>query len=349
MDKLYDVIIIGAGQSGIVMSHKLKHKNIKHIMLDASSRIGDSWRFRYKSLVLFTPKKYSSLSGLMMKGNPESYPTKDEMADYLESYVSHFDLPHKLGVKVIKVVKELNHFHIFTADSKRSLIAKQLVIASGAFQEPFIPPIISNFNSNVLHLHSSKYIEPSQLQEGKVLVVGGGNSGAQIAVELAKYREVLFAVSHKMKFLPLRVMGKSIFYWLEKFKLLYAGIDTKRGKWFQNQNDPIFGKEIKEFIVDGNIIQKVRVSQVNGTEVIFEDESREQVNNIIWATGFIPSFKWIDIEGAISDNGQPVQQRGVSCIKGLYFIGLPWQYHRGSALVYGVDRDAEYLSKIMNY
>lgn len=248
-----------------------------------------------------------------MGGNPEDFPTKDEMGDYLEDYVSHIDLPYKLGIRVKKVFKKSNMFHILTNNNiSKILIAKKVVIATGSFQEPYIPSIITKSNSNVLHLHSSEYKEPSQLPNGKVLVIGGGNSGAQIAVELAKEGNVLFAVSHKMKILPLRIMGKSLFFWLDVFKLLYAGSDTKRGKWFQKQNDPIFGKEIRHHISNRTIIKKNRVTQVNGNGVMFEDKSIENVNNIIWATGFTPSFKRIDIDGALSKKGQPIHKRGVS-------------------------------------
>src|SRR5690625_4199714 len=344
-EKLYEVIIIGAGQAGIAMSYQLKQNGIKnHLMIDAQNRIGDSWRFRYKSLVLFTPKSYSALPGLKMKGNPNSYPTKDEMANYLEGYVAHFDLPYKMNTMVNRIEKKDGYFNIYTKD--REFLSRKVIIASGAFQKPYIPPVIKNEDNSISHVHSSLYIAPRTLHSGTVLVVGGGNSGAQIAVELLTDREdVILAMSYRPKFLPLQVLGKSIFFWLEKLQLLFAGTDTIRGRQFQKRNDPIFGTELKVAIKERKIKIKPRVTEVSGDQVTFSDGSTLRVNNIIWATGFVPAYEMIDIDGAIDKRGRPIHERGVSPIEGLYYIGLPLQYSRGSGLVCGVGRDAEYLAE----
>jgi len=207
LGKIYDVIIIGAGQAGIAMNYQLKQRGINNcLMIDEQKRIGDSWRFRYKSLVLFTPKSYSALPGLEMKGDPSSYPTKDEMADYLESYVTHFNLPYKMNTLVTRVEKKDDYFNLFTTE--RNYQSKSVIVASGAFQKPYIPPVIKNEESVVSHMHSSLYTDPKALNDGTALIVGGGNSGAQIAFELSKDREVVLAVSHKLKFLPLEILKK---------------------------------------------------------------------------------------------------------------------------------------------
>lgn len=343
-ENLYEVIIIGAGQAGIAMSYQLKQKGIENqLMIDAQKHIGDSWRFRYKSLVLFTPKSYSALPGLEMKGNLNSYPTKNEMANYLESYVSHFDLPFKMNTMVTRLEKKDGYFNIYTEDEKFQ--SRKVIIASGAFQKSFIPPVTKNEDNTVSQLHSSLYIEPRTLRSGSVLVVGGGNSGAQIAVELSTDREDVFlAMSYQPKFLPLTILGKSIFYWLEKLKLLYAGTDTVRGRQFQKRNDPIFGTELKWAIKEQTIKIKPNVTEVKGDQVTFSDGSTLRVNNIIWATGFVPAYELIEIDGAIDKEGRPIHERGVSPIDGLYYIGLPWQHNRGSGLVCGVGRDAKYLA-----
>jgi len=338
---IYEVIIIGAGQSGIVMSQQLKSSGIKnHIILDAQKRIGDSWRLRYKSLVLFTPKSYSALPGLEMRGDPNSYPTKDEMADYLENYVVHFNLPHKMNTVVTKIEKENHYFNVFTV--KEKFQSKKVIIASGSFQKSYIPSVIKN-KTAISHVHSSAYTEPKDLNDGTVLVVGGGNSGAQIAVELAEDRKVVLAISHRLNYLPLQIFGKSIFYWLEKLQLLYAGTDTIKGRLFQKRHDPIFGKELKQAIKMQKIKIKPRVKAVNANEVIFSDGSSLKVNQIIWATGFEPFYEIINIDGTIDKEGRPIHHRGVSPVNGLYYMGLPWQHSRGSALICGVGRDAEYL------
>ncbi|WP_240376891.1 flavin-containing monooxygenase [Bacillus piscicola] len=343
MSGVYDVVIIGAGQAGIAMSQQLQERGRNnHLMLEAGKRIGDSWRSRYESLVLFTPKSYSSLPGLQMKGDPRAYPTKDEMADYLEEYVSHFDLPFQLDSAVTGIEKKQSLFHVHT--STETIQSKKVVVASGAFQQPYIPPIIQHADA-VSHIHSSQYTEPSALMDGPVLVVGGGSSGAQIAVELAADRDVTLATSTRPAFLPLEVFGKSIFYWLETFGLLYASTDTRRGKFLQKRRDPIFGKELKQAMDGGKVNMKPRVSEVNGKQAVFSDGSTVHVSHIIWATGFVPSYDIVHIEGALDKNGKPLHHRGVSPIEGLFYIGLPWQHHRGSALVCGVGKDAEYLAE----
>ncbi|WP_251637478.1 NAD(P)/FAD-dependent oxidoreductase [Sporosarcina sp. NCCP-2716] len=343
-EKIYEVIIIGAGQAGIAMSYQLKQKGVENqLVIDAHMRIGDSWRNRYKSLVLFTPKSFSGLPGLKMKGNPNSYPTKNEIADYLEDYVAHFKLPCRMGTLVTGIEKKNGLFNVFTEEEE--LQSRKVFIASGAFQKPFIPPVIKNEGSAVSHIHSSLYIEPKSLRSGSVLVVGGGNSGAQIAVELSTDREdVTLALSYPPTYLPLRVLGKSIFYWLEKLQLLYAGADTVRGRQFKKSNDPIFGTELKCAVKEQKVKTKPRVTEVSGDRVTFSDGSTLKVNNIIWATGFVPAYEMIRIDGAIDKKDKPLHNRGVSPIDGLYYIGLPWQYNRGSGLVCGVGRDAKYLA-----
>ncbi len=338
---IYDVIIIGAGQAGISMSQKLKNQGINHLMIDSHSYIGEQWRSRYDSLILFTPRSYSSLPGLMMEGAPEGYPTKDEMATYLQQYVQYFELPVFLKVKVEKLKKKEDIFVMQT--SKGELAAKKVVVATGAFQNPFIPPIIHENSKDIEHIHSSQYINTTAISNDTVLIVGGGNSGAQIAVELADSKNVYLATPHKMNFLPLRLLGKSIFNWLDKLNLLYAGIDTKRGELFQKRKDPIFGYELKRLINKNKITIKPRVEKVIGEQVFFSDGSTIETQIIIWSTGFKPSFEWINIDGVIRRDGKPNHNRGISPIENLYFIGLPWQYHRGSALVCGVGKDAEYL------
>lgn len=343
---IFDVVVVGAGQAGLAMGYYLKQKNLSFVILDANNRIGDSWRKRYESLVLFTNRYYCSLPGLKMSGDQEGYPSKNEMADYLEQYASCFDLPVKTNTLVIKVEKNEDIFIITTNKSK--IQSRQVIIASGAFQKPFIPPIvIRNGEIEPFQIHSSSYDTPKQLKEGSVLVVGGGNSGAQIAVELAKDKRVTLAVSHPLKFLPLRFLGKSTFHWLDFFGLLYAGINTKKGKWFSKQSDPIFGYDLKKLIKENKIDVKPRVVKIKGNQAIFDDNNISSFENIIWSTGFIPDYNWIDINGAVK-NGKPVHEKGISPVKGLFFIGLPWQYQRGSALVCGVGKDAEFLIEHIN-
>ena len=342
---MLDVIVIGAGQAGLSMGYYLKKEGCDFLILEGERRIGDSWRNRYDSLVLFTPKSYSSLPGLKLEGDKNAFPTKDEIADYLETYTVHFSLSVQLETTVHKVEKTESTFEVST--NKGVLRSKNVIIASGAFQKLFIPSISHHLSQEVFQIHSSQYQSPQKIPDGPVLVIGGGNSGTQIATELAENRNVTIAISHSFKFLPMKIMGKSIFHWLERIGLLYAGTDTKRGLWFRKQSDPIFGFEFKKLIRDGNIEVKSRVTQTREREVTFDDNSTINVQNIIWSTGFTPDYKWIDIEGVLDEKGFPIHYRGVSPIQGLYYIGLPWQHQRGSALICGVGRDAEFLYSVI--
>ncbi|MBG9546929.1 flavin-containing monooxygenase [Cytobacillus firmus] len=339
--KKYEAVIIGGGQAGLAMGYFLKKEKLSFVIIEKNGNVGDSWRQRYNSLVLFTPRQYSSLPGLQMRGPSEDFPTKDDIADYLNDYVKHFDLPVMLNTNVTQLNKLPDSS--FIIETNRGIIkAQQVIIAAGAFQKPYIPPL-SKDGTGAFQLHSSEYRSPEEVPGGEVLIVGGGNSGAQLAVELAKDRKVTIAVGHRMKILPLTILGKSIFYWLEKLGLLFAGTDTIKGSWFQKQKDPIFGKELKTLIQNKKVDVKPKVLHVSGTEVLFGDGTQRNFESIIWSTGFVPSYEWIRIEDVVSDEGKPIHKRGITGIKGLYFIGLPWQYQRGSALICGVGKDAEYL------
>ena len=342
---MLDIIVIGAGQAGLSMGYYLQQGGYNFVILDGEKRIGDTWRNRYDSLILFTPKSYSSLPGMRLEGDKNALPTKDEIADYLEVYAKRFLLPVKMETTVHKVQKINSTFEVTT--DKEIFHAKHVIIASGAFQKPSIPSISQSLSQEVFQIHSSQYQSPEMIPDGPVLVIGGGNSGTQIATELAENRDVTIAISHPFKFLPLNIMGKSIFYWLEKIGLLYAGTNTRRGSWFRKQSDPIFGLELKHLIRKEKITIKPRVIQTQGREIIFNDHSKRNVQNIIWSTGFIPDYKWIDIEGVLDAKVFPLHTRGLSPIQGLYYIGLPWQHQRGSALICGVGKDAEFLYSVL--
>ncbi|PEJ48633.1 oxidoreductase [Bacillus wiedmannii] len=342
---MLDAIIVGAGQAGLIMGNYLKQEGYNFLLLEAGNRIGDSWRNRYDSLQLFTPKEYSSLPGMILKGEKNEFPHKDEMAMYLEEYAQYFQLPVQLQTEVLKIRKEKEIFELHTPTEV--LKSKKVIIASGGFQQPYIPSFSQHLSSHIFQIHSSQYKSPSQIPKGNVLVVGGGNSGMQIAVELAKTHEVTMSISHPLTFLPLRLFRKSIFNWLEKLGLLYAEVNTKRGKWFQKRKDPIFGFEGKELIRNGAIKLEEKVVHASENGIMFQNGGTYSGGSIIWSTGFIQNYKWIEIEQAVNEKGFPNHIRGISPVKGLYYIGLPWQSQRGSALICGVGKDAAYLlSKI---
>lgn len=338
---IYDVLIIGAGQAGLSMGYFLKQSHLSFLIIDKEQEIGDVWRKRYDSLVLFTPKRYSSLPGLMMEGNVDEFPPKNEIVAYLKKYATTFSLPIKHGTEVIRVEKTKNIFHVVT--NRGELLAKQIIVATGPFQTPKIPEISQNLDHSIKQLHSSQYKNSTQLQDGAVLVIGGGNSGTQIAVELSKSKEVYLSISQKLTFLPLTFASKSIFWWFDKLGILHANRDSFIAKKLQQQGDPIFGYELKELIRKGKVILKTRTKNAKHTIIYFEDGDTLKVKNIIWATGFYSNYHWLKIKEAFDKHGNPKHKRGVTSVSGLYFLGLPWQHRRGSALLLGVGNDAKYL------
>lgn len=339
----YDVIVIGGGQAGLAAGYFLKKTKRNFIILDEQGRTGDSWRNRYDSLTLFTPRSYSSLPGLEMKGQSDGYPKKDEVADYLESYRVHFNLPVIHHVKVIELYKDGSHFIVKTS-GEETYLANQAVVATGAFHTPFTPAISKTVNTEILQMHASAYRSPEQIPPGKVLIVGAGNTGVQIAAELTETHTVVLSCSKKIKALPLKWMGKSLFWWLDFSRLSKVTAESGLGKWIKG-NDPIIGEDLKK--VKGNALMAGRLAGFENKAAVFNDQKKMEVQTVIWATGYRNDYQWIHISGAIDDHGRPIHQRGVSDTKGLYFIGLSWQHKRGSALIHGVGDDAGYLVRQM--
>lgn len=340
---LYDVVVIGAGQAGLAMGYYLKQTELSFLIIDKGSEIGESWKNRYDSLTLFTPRTYSSLPGLALQGEEKQYPTKDEIRNYLSLYAKNFSLPIQLNISVTKLDKEEDRFRLDT--SQGEFQSKNVVVATGPFIDPYIPEFSQHLSENILQLHSSQYKNPSQLQDGTTLVVGGGNSGAQIAVELSHEREVYLSVGLPLRFLPQDIGTKSIFWWFDKLGVLKANVNSKVGQFIKKKPDPIFGFELKSQLKNGKIIRKPRVTSADKNRLAFTDGSNLEVSNVIWSTGFRSDYSWINIPSIFNEKGMPIHQRGITSIKGLSFLGLPWQNRRGSALLQGVGHDAEYLIK----
>lgn len=339
---IYDVLVIGGGQAGLSMGYYLKQTKLSFLIIDKGSTIGESWNRRYDSLTLFTPRSYSSLPGLSLKGDEKIYPTKDEIADYLSLYAHTFSLPIKLNTSVTKLNKE-EHFILNTTQGEYH--CRNVIVATGPFQDPFIPEFSHHLSKNIFQVHSSKYKNPSQLQEGTTLVVGGGNSGAQIAVEISKKSKVYLSVGHPLNFLPQDIGNKSIFWWFDKLGVLKANVHSRVGQFLKNKPDPIFGFELKTQLKNERIVLKPRVISAEKNQVLFEDVSTEKISNVIWATGFKSDYGWTNAPSILNKKGIPIHERGITSIKGLFFLGLPWQYRRGSALIQGVGRDSEFLLK----
>lgn len=341
MKGFYDTIVIGAGQAGLAAGYYLKQFNQNFLILDKGREVAESWINRYDSLVLFTPRMYDALPGLQFEGESHGFPIKNEMVRYLKQYADKFNLPIKFQTEVVNVQNRKKTFYIET--NQGVFESKNLVIATGAFQTPRVPSFSKKMLKDINQLHSSEYKNPSQLIEGNVLIVGGGNSGAQIAVELSKEKETYLAISQKLSYLPLVLNRKSIFWWFDKLGILKASSNSLIGKAIQKKGDPIFGYELKEAVKRMEVSLKPKVIDGKQNEITFKDLTTLKVDNIIWATGFHSVYPWLEIKEVFNTEGKLVHHRGTTSVKGLYFIGLPWQYRRGSALLQGVGFDARYI------
>ena len=337
----YDVIIIGAGQAGLSMGYFLRKTSLSFLILDRLSDVGEVWKKRYNSLTLFTPRNYSSLPGLKLVGNQQEFPTKNEIADYLSNYTNHFSLPIQMDTEVLKLSQLNNGYEVKT--TKGVLVAKKVIIATGPFQDPYVPKFSQLLSEDVIQIHSSQYKDPTQLSDGLTLVVGAGNSGMQIAAEISKIRTVYLSVGEKIKFFPEKIGHHSIFWWLDHLGLYQFKVDSLIGKFLKNQQDPVIGLQYKSLIKNNRILLKSRTISVEKDTITFADDSNITIRNVIWSTGYRANYHWIDIPMIKDVEGLPIHKRGITPIDGVYFLGLPWQSTRGSSLLSGVGSDAEYL------
>jgi len=343
--KAQQVVIIGAGQAGLAAAYYLQQADIDYVVLGKEKRIGDSWRQRYDSLKLFTPRWYSQLPGLSLAGDPDQYPTKDDIADYLECYAKRFELNIELETDVYSLTRVEENFRLHT--NRGLYVAQHVIIATGPFHTPSLPSFSSHISNDIRQLHSSQYRSPSDLKPGTVLIVGGGNSGAQIAVELSNKRDVILSINRRLVYFPLQLGKRSIFWWLDKLGLLHAPVEGTIGQLLKKKGDPIFGIELKKAIRQGAIQLKPKAVASHNNQIELADHSKLEVQNIIWATGYNANYSWINLPEAKDDAGNLNHVRGVTSVDGLYALGLPWQSHRGSALIGGVGKDARYICSLI--
>jgi putative flavoprotein involved in K+ transport len=310
------------------------------VILDAGPEIGQVWRSRWDSLRLFTPAQYSSLPGMAFPSPRDTYPTKDDVAAYLKTYASAFDLPVRLNARVTALTKRDGGYHVATADE--GFTASCVVIATGPFQVPFIPPIAGDLDETVAQIHSADYRNPAQLPDGHALVVGGGNSGFQIAEELAATREVDLAVGKRVPSLPQRLLGKDLFWWLSRVGFMKVSTESRLGRKL-SKRDVLIGSSPRRLRRSG-VTMRARLTSAGGRRALFKDGSDQDVAAVVWATGYRPDFSWIDVPNVKGASDRIVHRRGVTDAPGLFFVGLTWQHTRGSALIGFVDDDAAFIA-----
>jgi putative flavoprotein involved in K+ transport len=272
----------------------------------------------------------------------DTYPTKDPVADYLQAYAAAFDLPVRLDAKVTELRRlEDGSFEARTVDA--TYRARQVVVATGPFQVPFVPPQARGLDPSVAQVHSADYRNPQGLPEGSVLVVGGGNSGFQIAEELAATRTVDLSIATRYPMLPQRLAGRDLFWWLTRLGLLKVTVTSRPGRRM-SRRDFVIGTNRRRLERAG-VRFRPRLVDAEGRTVRFADHGLlEEVGVVVWATGYRPDYGWVHIPGVVRE-GQVVHRRGVTEVPGLFFLGLSWQYTRGSALLGFVNDDAAYLAE----
>lgn len=341
------IVVIGAGQAGLATGYYLEQFGLDFTILADDERVGDPWRNRWDSLVLFTPAFYNSLPGLEFPADdPEHLPHKDEMADYLETYAETFDLPVQLETRVTRLERANDEFRIETTHGEQR--TDQVVVATGAHSTPHVPSFADELPADVFACHSSEYQNPGQLRSGDVLVVGAGNSGTQIAAELGdddSERHVWLAGPGTGR-LPRRLLGRDVYRFLTPLFRWFPRDSVVGRRLYQrtaDKGDPVFKPEFEKMQSAG--VERVeRITGVVDGQPATSEGRRFDVANVIWATGFRTSFPWIDID-VFEPNGTPRHTRGiVDEVSGLYFIGLPWQYRASSSLIGGVGPDAEHVA-----
>jgi putative flavoprotein involved in K+ transport len=344
-----ETLIIGGGQSGLSVGYHLQRRGRAFLIVDGNDRIGDSWRQRWDSLKLYSPAFRDGLPGLPFPARKASYPTKDEMADYLEAYADRFGLQVRTGTPVTSLAREQN---AFVANTGKGIIeADNVVVAAGAFRKPLVPDFAGELDPRITQLHSSNYRSPSQLQSGRVLVVGASHSGADLAYEAAAGHEVILSGRHNGQ-LPAPIESR-------RGRLLFRGLFFAGTHVLTVKTPP--GRKMRALVRHGGApLLRYRLPELRavGVERVLERTVGVQdglpvldggrvldVQNVLWCTGFRPDWSWIDFPFELGDDGYPVQYRGASSTPGLYFTGLPFLHSFASMLIGGAGRDAEGIAR----
>lgn len=345
-------VVIGGGQAGLSVGYFLARRGISFVILDANERVGDTWRSRWDSLRLFTPAKFDGLAGMPFPAPGNSFPTKDQMADYLESYASRFDLPVRTNVRVDSVSRQGTRY-VVTAGERR-FEADHVVVAMASYQVPRVPNFACELDPQIVQLHSKDYRNPKQLRQGSVLIVGAGNSGSEIALDLAQHHRVVMC-GRDTGHIPFRIGGLAARLFLQRVVLRFVfhrvlTIKTPMGRKARpkilSQGGPLIRVQPRD-LEDARVERTGRVAGVREGMPVLDDGRVLPVDNVIWCTGFHPGFSWIHLP-VLEENGLPKHDGGVAGGEpGLYFVGLPFIYAFSSTMIHGVARDAERIVSVI--
>ncbi len=337
-----DVLVVGAGQAGLALGHHLARRGAEFLLVDAGPEVGHSWRSRWDSLRLFSPAEYDSLPGLPFPAPAGTHPTKDEVADYLAAYAARFRLPVQLDSPVRRLHRDDDGVFAATTPSG-TLRARQVVVATGPFQTPYVPAVAGRLDPLVPQFHSARYRNPTQVPgDGRVLVVGAANSGLQIAAELAATRSVTVAAGTRPTELPQRIAGRDLFSWLDAVGFFTVPADSRVARRLRARGDLVIGTRSRALRRRG-VDFRPRLTGLAGRTASFADGSTADVDAVVWATGYRPDHSWLHVPGVVVD-GVVRHTAGVTDVPGLSFLGLPWQTCRGAALLGFVGADAAALA-----
>ena len=346
-EEAFDTIVVGGGQAGLAAGYYLAQRGERFVILDDRLRTGKSWRGRWDSLRLFTPSQLNALPGMPFPAASFTFPSKDDAADYLEAYVEAFHLPVRHGVKVETLSRSEQGYRLTAGTASYS--ARNVIVATGAYQSPHSPAFAAELDPAILQLHSSAYCNPEQIPVQSVLVVGAGNSGAEIALELARAGKQVWLAGRDVGRLPVDApIGKAfdgrLFFWVIS-RVLSVG--TPMGRRFMaklfDHGAPL-GSVRRQEVAEAGVELTPRVSGVQSGKPQLEDGRILPAQAVVWATGYRPDFSWIDLP-IFGQDGYPRHTRGVvEDAPGLYFVGLQFQTAVSSSLLGGVGADAEYVT-----
>ena len=341
-----DTVVIGGGQAGLTVGFHLKRLGVDFVILDASARVGDAWRKRWDSLMLFTPARMNGLPEMPFPAAGNSSVSKDQVADYLEEYAAQMDLPVRSGVKVSRLYRDGDDYVV---EAGPQLIrAAHVVVAMANYQVPHVPGFAPDLSPDIVQMHSTQYRNLSQLQDGDVLVVGAGNSGAEISKEATRSHRTFLAGTESGS-IPFRLeswFGRHIGTRLVRFGAIRVlststPIGRKARPKMLDKSAPLVRVRPQDIVAAG----VERVGRVNGVEnglPVVDGQGALDVANVIWCTGFKPGFDWIDLD-VFDDAGRPRHERGVVPEHpGLYFVGLFFLHALWSETLPGVQIDARY-------
>jgi putative flavoprotein involved in K+ transport len=346
--RTYDTIVIGGGQAGLTVGKRLAEREIDFVIFDAAKRVGDAWRNRWDSLRLFTPARMNGLPGMDYPGGGNTFIGKDDIADFLERYATEMDLPIRSGTRVERLTRNGDGYVVETNGETHR--ARNVVVAMADYQVPKVPEFAPDLDPDIVQLHSTKYRNPSQLQPGPVLVVGMGNSGADIAYEVAQIHETIISGTETAA-IPFRLeswFGRNLGTRLVRFAMLKVlttstPIGRKARPKMLEKAAPLVRVRPKELANAGTERVERITAVIDGKPVTADGRSLD-VANVIWCTGYRPGFSWVDIP-VFDEAGRPRHERGVVAESpGLYFLGLFFLHAVWSETITGVQRDAVHIA-----